>query len=286
MKNLHRAGFTLIELAVVLVIIALITGGIFVGRDLMVAAGVRATVAQLEQYKSAAANFEAKYKAIPGDMKSTLASQYGMYSRTGAAGHGDGNTLIEGCSLAAMVAGCETTIFWRDLTSAGMINESFISASDVTIKTAYLQEFIDMLYASLDQLSFISEAYAVAIATYERTKVFPAASIGNANFFTVFSASGANYIQLTGIASTDSLGVYTLSNALSPSQALLMDQKIDDGMPTAGIVQAMEGTGPLNTAAVAGTGTCIYTSGSSTLYNTTTTVLAGKPLCQLRVDMF
>jgi prepilin-type N-terminal cleavage/methylation domain-containing protein len=43
------AGFTLIEISIVLVIIGLIVGGVLVGHDLIRAAGVRATISQVEK---------------------------------------------------------------------------------------------------------------------------------------------------------------------------------------------------------------------------------------------
>lgn len=47
-----RQGFTLIELSIVLVIIGLIVGGILVGRELISAAEIRATVSQIEKYNT------------------------------------------------------------------------------------------------------------------------------------------------------------------------------------------------------------------------------------------
>jgi len=48
-KRKSLKGFTLIELSIVLVIIGLIVGGVLVGHDLIRAAGVRATISQVEK---------------------------------------------------------------------------------------------------------------------------------------------------------------------------------------------------------------------------------------------
>jgi prepilin-type N-terminal cleavage/methylation domain-containing protein len=47
--NRNRQGFTLVELAIVLVIIGLLVGGILVGQDLIKAATVRTTVSDIEK---------------------------------------------------------------------------------------------------------------------------------------------------------------------------------------------------------------------------------------------
>lgn len=68
MENpLNRSGFTLIELAIVMVVIGLIVGGILVGRDLIEAAGIRATVSDVEKLKTAIRTFQTKYNCLPGD---------------------------------------------------------------------------------------------------------------------------------------------------------------------------------------------------------------------------
>src|SRR5437879_2899141 len=100
-------GFTLIELSIVLVIIGLIVGGVLVGQDLIKAAEIRATVAQIEKYNTAVNTFRNKYTGIPGDLLYATASSFGIddiggtgapCATAGAANCGDGNGLIDGAS--------------------------------------------------------------------------------------------------------------------------------------------------------------------------------------------
>jgi prepilin-type N-terminal cleavage/methylation domain-containing protein len=56
-KPFMKSGFTPIEMSIVLVIIGLITGGILAGQDLIKAAGIRATISQLENFNTATYTF-------------------------------------------------------------------------------------------------------------------------------------------------------------------------------------------------------------------------------------
>src|SRR5215475_7293609 len=101
-KRDSESAFTLIELSIVLVIIGLIVGGILTGQDLIKQASLRATVAQLDKYNTAAYTFRNKFGSLPGDISSVQAAALGFYNVTGAlAGTqacGDGNGLIQGYS--------------------------------------------------------------------------------------------------------------------------------------------------------------------------------------------
>lgn len=79
----HRKirGFTLIEMSIVLVVIGLIVGGVLVGQDLIRAAGVRATITQIEKYNTATNTFREKYGALPGDINGNIALSFGFTGR-------------------------------------------------------------------------------------------------------------------------------------------------------------------------------------------------------------
>src|ERR1035438_8206439 len=100
LRRPETAAFTLIEMSIVLVIIGLVVGGILVGQNLIAAAGVRATISQIEKYNTAVNTFRTKYDALPGDMNASVAKQFGFVARGTQPGEGDGNGIIEGINGA------------------------------------------------------------------------------------------------------------------------------------------------------------------------------------------
>src|SRR5271156_5113213 len=91
-----RAGFTLIELSIVLVIIGLIVGGVLVGQDLIKAAQLRASITQITQLNTAANSFDRKYNGIPGDFISPASLISGVVNNSATTvGDGDGNGIIQ-----------------------------------------------------------------------------------------------------------------------------------------------------------------------------------------------
>ena len=131
----RRGGFTLIELSIVLVIMGLIVGGVLVGQDLVRAAGVRATITQIEKFNTAANTFFGKYGYLPGDIPAGPAAQFGLAARGSLPGEGDGNGIIQGINTSSSVADGtiqstgETVMFWVDLSAAGLIEGGFTLAS-------------------------------------------------------------------------------------------------------------------------------------------------------------
>ncbi len=255
-----QRGFTLVELAIVLVIIGLIIGGVLVGQDMIKAAEIRSTISQWESFNAAVNTFRDKYGYIPGDINQNRALEYGFYDRTGAAasGNGDGNGLLQACAqttAAGLLHGCETAIFWRDLNDANMVEGYF--QQDSTSTTTVSNEDLILW--------------------------FPEAALGRGNFWTVFSAEGKNWYQLTGITSTAS-GAYTLTLALTPVEAFNIDRKTDDNRPLTGGTRALDDTAALNVAstpAAPAAGICVSNADNS--YNQTTEAYANTPACQLRM---
>ncbi|MEJ0009939.1 MAG: type II secretion system protein [Alphaproteobacteria bacterium] len=129
----HRqSGFTLIELAIVLVIIGLLAGGVLVGTDLIKSARVNAQIAQLDSFRAAFSTFRDKYGGLPGDLTPTRATPFGFAARAGTPGSGDGNGLVQsgnhagnGVYTLLLVAG-ETALVWTDLGQAGLIPGTFL----------------------------------------------------------------------------------------------------------------------------------------------------------------
>jgi prepilin-type N-terminal cleavage/methylation domain-containing protein len=64
----RQQGFTLVEIAIVLVIIGLLIGGLLKGQELIASAKVRNTISQMEELKTAVYAFQDRFKAMPGDM--------------------------------------------------------------------------------------------------------------------------------------------------------------------------------------------------------------------------
>ncbi len=64
-----KKGFTIIELAIVLVIIGLLVTGVLQGADLIETGKQHSLISSVEKLKTAYDNFHIKYNAVPGDMR-------------------------------------------------------------------------------------------------------------------------------------------------------------------------------------------------------------------------
>ena len=108
-----QKGFTLVEIAIVLVIIGLLLGGILKGQEMITQAKIKNVIADMSGVSAAMYGYLDRYRALPGDD--------GKADRWTGATKGDGNGVIVG---AWTEAGKESTYFWDHLRRSGFVSGS------------------------------------------------------------------------------------------------------------------------------------------------------------------
>jgi prepilin-type N-terminal cleavage/methylation domain-containing protein len=114
-------GFTLVEVAIVLVIIGLIMGGVFKGQSLIDNARVRSMNTQLTGIQTAWLSFRERYRAIPGD----FARSDTQIDSAATPGNGDGRVNEAG----------ERAGVWQQLALAGFMSGHY-DGSPATVGSA------------------------------------------------------------------------------------------------------------------------------------------------------
>src|SRR5687768_18433149 len=110
-----NAGFTLVEIAIVLVVIGLLLGAILAGQEIVTNAQVRSTINEYNSVASAMFVYQDRYRRRPGD--DSLASTRWPDTNPGGgipAVNGDGDGLIAG-SWETGTSAEETWGFWQQL---------------------------------------------------------------------------------------------------------------------------------------------------------------------------
>jgi hypothetical protein len=128
MKNslnarLHRRarGITVIEMALILMIIALTTAAAFKGQELVFSARSKSLIAQTEQARVAFLGFQDRFRVLPGDYRDAPATIPGVTY------HGNNNGVIEIGATPVGPNGVanEDEIVWNHLSRAGFYPGSF-----------------------------------------------------------------------------------------------------------------------------------------------------------------
>lgn len=114
--NKHQSGFTLVEIAIVLVIIGLLLGGVLKGQEMIANAKFKNLQSDIQSYAAAIYSFQDRFGALPGDMTTAAARTQVNPAARGGNGNGrvDGNT----CATAAE----ESCRLWQQLRYANLIS--------------------------------------------------------------------------------------------------------------------------------------------------------------------
>ncbi len=115
-----QLGFTLIELAIVLVIVGLLLGGVFKGQELINSAKVKNMVGDFKNVQVFMYAYQDKYHALPGD--DALAQNH-LGAAATQAGTGAGNGIIAG-NWDSVAATDESVLFWQHIRLAGLASGS------------------------------------------------------------------------------------------------------------------------------------------------------------------
>jgi len=207
----REGGFTLVELAIVMIIIGLLIGGILKGQELIANSQVTATIAQVKGIDAAVSTFRDKYSALPGDMVSTnrLANcTAAPCSKTAAA---DGR--ITGASVTAAggapAANRESVIAFAHLAASDLLSGIDAIGGTVTFGSNLPEAKVGGGFTGIE--------YSTGNLTQTANGAVP-----------------GHYLVLNG----QSLAVGTTSGDLATARAAQMDRKLDDGSPSSGSVRA------------------------------------------------
>ncbi len=200
----QQAAFSLVEMSLVILIISLLLAAVTKGRSLIEEAKMQAIVAEVSQNKVAINSFYAKYNKYPGDFDEAI-----TYWGAGTNANGDNNGHIEFINASSVYEGYRA---WQHLYYAEMVNSPY--AGTQTTSAAVIDTDVPK-----------SKSGGGFLLDYNQ-----------------YGLTNKNVMVLgTPIATTAS--PILASGILKPSQAMSVDVKSDDGIPTTGSVRGADGNG-------------------------------------------
>lgn len=241
LRRALRAGFTLVEMAIVLVIVGLIAGSIMVGQTLIRSSELQSVLRETSNFIAITNAFQSRFGGLPGDItnatmiwgkdNANCSGATGVVTTRGTCnGNGDGK-ITTGWN------GSNTTFpemfrFWQQLSLAGLLKGQYSGVTGANSAA----EFIGGVNAPISR--WRNGTYGI---WYANTSDAPATAssqlyAGNYGTFLIFGRD-----HTTG---------HPWGPILTPNDAATLDTKTDDGRPGLGKIVSN------NTASFGNAGAC------------------------------
>jgi prepilin-type N-terminal cleavage/methylation domain-containing protein len=114
-------AFTLIELAIVIVVIGILVSGVVAGQSIIESSKIRSLTTDIEKYRMAVNAYSLEFDALPGDHDEAWDYWGTDCAATEGACNGDDNNQIGRKGLTTQ----ESVMFWKHLELSGILNQSF-----------------------------------------------------------------------------------------------------------------------------------------------------------------
>lgn len=210
---MKSSGFTLVEIAVVMVIIGVLIGGILKGTEMVRHMKVVETIGDIENIEKATLAFTEKYGAYPGDIAAQGRIRGCPVGGTNCL-NGNENAVVGGTRgvddtnwLSDVRGKSETVQFWKHLALEGLINK-------------------------------VNAGATTSIADFSWGDSHPAAPIGGGYDIYYDAWTTIDFDGHILRISLDSVSPGQPNGVLSPAQAAEIDRKLDNGNPGTGDIVA------------------------------------------------
>jgi prepilin-type N-terminal cleavage/methylation domain-containing protein len=252
-----KRGFTLLEMAIVIVIIGFIIGTVIVGRDMLRNAQVQSLIADVNYFKSAAQQFREKYGFLPGDLP-TATTYWGAdtgcpIGDTGSnlarvvTCDGDGDSKIRDLTGTLTSVGVlsgknqEPLRVWQHLANAGFIPGLY---SGVAYSGNYRVGINIPASKTWPAYGFLMFYASPIDSTFKNTS--------GGSDTTAYPGTYGHVIEFGNPNSLATTSAFNGSFTLNPATMYSLDEKIDDGKPATGNVLAFTGVASGNPKCING----------------------------------
>lgn len=265
MYSHKQSGFTLVELAIVLVIVGLVTGLILITKDLIYASKVRSVTTDVQAYASATVTFRDKYFALPGDITNAT-GYWGDHSECPDAtitdgdpgvcnGNGNGQISYSGGGGASSYN--EGFMFWSHLALSGLIKGEYTGLAGPGFSSGH-----GVIGTNIPSSKIKQGGWSVTYAKLNPGSAGTNFALDYGNHFVFGAESSCCQAEL---------------KVITPEDAWNIDLKMDDGLPAYGSVI---GIFPFNECSAADSG--VSADSTDANYDASYRIQDSSKMCALR----